>query len=501
MGAICVVYVAARLWRLDASCLWFDEIFSVHAAEHEWWGLFSFIAKDLIHPPLFYVVLKAWITVGGESVFWLRLLPVVFSALALVPFIYLGRELKFTEPVLIIATFLFAVNGALIKYTQTLRMYSMLVFLALLSTWLFARYFNRGKSFIPLVIANLLLVYTHYFGWLIVGAEVVAILWFQRIKWARVAIMSGILTIAYVPWLLSVVQAARSGSSLAQNIAWQSRPGIRELITFATDLVEPFYYQASSVEPASIYFVSVPLVLILLASLTLYFIGWKDEENKQRVYLLLLFAAMPFVVAFIASWLLPHSVWGTRHLIVIFPPLMLLIAHAIWNLTIPIARVAALSFLGALAILGLAINVSRATPRHVWCEWNNVASNIVQLESGNQRPVKIYAFENLVAYHLWFALRQEPRFHVDVAKGLDVRTDDGTYFLPRGFDSVAIVPVEEIVDDQLWLAFRNSQADEQSLITAAFARRGYAFCAGDRTDYSRTGSVMWIQMSRTGCTK
>ena len=36
--ALTALYVAARLWRLTASCLWFDEIFSVHAARHPWGG-------------------------------------------------------------------------------------------------------------------------------------------------------------------------------------------------------------------------------------------------------------------------------------------------------------------------------------------------------------------------------------------------------------------------------------------------------------------------------
>ncbi|MDI1241629.1 MAG: hypothetical protein PSX80_06875, partial [bacterium] len=46
-----VAYLAARLWQLTDGCLWFDEIFSVHAAEQSWGGIWSFVAQDLIHPP------------------------------------------------------------------------------------------------------------------------------------------------------------------------------------------------------------------------------------------------------------------------------------------------------------------------------------------------------------------------------------------------------------------------------------------------------------------
>src|SRR5829696_3395914 len=210
VGAICVVYIAARIWRLTDSCLWFDEIFSVHAAEHDWSSLFSFVAKDLIHPPLFYLILKLWIAVGGESVFWLRLLPVAFSVLASFPFVRLARELKLKTSVILLSLFLLSVNGALIKYTQTLRMYSMLMFMALLSMWLFARYFNRGKSWVPLVIANILLVYTHYFGWLVIATEVAAILWLQPVKWRRMVGMFGIVAAAFMPGAITVVQATRN---------------------------------------------------------------------------------------------------------------------------------------------------------------------------------------------------------------------------------------------------------------------------------------------------
>src|SRR2546421_12581670 len=91
---VLLAYIATRFWGLTASCLWFDEIFSIHAAEHSWTSLFHFVAADLIHPPLFYVLLKLWITVGGESLFWLRLFPVTFAILSLVPFLLLCRELK-----------------------------------------------------------------------------------------------------------------------------------------------------------------------------------------------------------------------------------------------------------------------------------------------------------------------------------------------------------------------------------------------------------------------
>jgi uncharacterized membrane protein len=78
IAAICVLYIAVRMWRLTDTCLWFDEIFGVHAAGHDWNSILGFVAQDLIHPPLFYLLLKLWIGIGGESLQWLRLFPVAF---------------------------------------------------------------------------------------------------------------------------------------------------------------------------------------------------------------------------------------------------------------------------------------------------------------------------------------------------------------------------------------------------------------------------------------
>ncbi|MEP7147706.1 MAG: glycosyltransferase family 39 protein [Acidobacteriota bacterium] len=498
--ALCLVYVLIRMWHLTDSCLWFDEIFSVHAAEHSWESLFGFVAQDLIHPPLFYATLKLWIEIGGESLLWLRLLPVLFSALALIPFVYLCRELKFTNSVILLSLAILTVNGSLIKYTQTLRMYSMLMFLSLFSIWLFARYFNRGKSFVPLLIVNLLLIYTHYFGWLVIGAEVAALLIFQTIKWRRMVTMLGVLIVSFIPWMLAVTGAARSGSDVGQNIGWMARPGIHEMMTFIFDLTEPFYFQASNAEPASMYRITIPIVLILLAAFVIYLSNWNRDEDKQPIYFLAVFAILPAILAFLASWLLPYSVWGTRHLIVIYAPAAILIAYFLTRIPFAWVRRAAAALLLMLFGYSLVLHATRPTPSYVWCAWNDAAEQIRSQQRVGAEPTKIYALENLVAYHLWFALRESSDYRVVVVKGIDVRTDDKTYFLPRGFDEVRNAQLADIKDERLWLAFRTSVDGEDAPILAAFKSSGYEACSADSVRYDST-TVFRVKMtrSRKGC--
>src|SRR5688572_9615425 len=113
-----LIFFGARLWHLTATCLWFDEVFSVHAARQPWAELIKFVAADIIHPPLFYAVLKVWIGLGGESLIWLRLLPVLLAVATIALFYLLCRELDLKRNERNITFMLIAVSGFLIKYAQ-----------------------------------------------------------------------------------------------------------------------------------------------------------------------------------------------------------------------------------------------------------------------------------------------------------------------------------------------------------------------------------------------
>src|SRR5205085_8374391 len=115
------------------------------------------------------------------------------------------------------ALFFFAVNGSLIKYSQEVRMYSLLLCLSLFSIWLFVRYFYKSKSFIPLVIVNILMVYSHYFGWFVISAEILAILLWQREKFKKTLVGFAVTAAAFAPWPFAVLQVAMSGADAGQS--------------------------------------------------------------------------------------------------------------------------------------------------------------------------------------------------------------------------------------------------------------------------------------------
>jgi uncharacterized membrane protein len=469
LAFICLVYVLIRFWHLTDSCLWFDEIFSVHAALRDWQNLFWFVAQDLIHPPLFYVFLKLWISVGGESLFWLRFFSVFFSILALIPFYLLCRQLKLNYPTIALSLTFLAVSGSLLKYAQEVRMYGLLLCLSLFSMWLLARFLNVGKGIWFLTFVNILLVYSHYFGWFVVLAEVFAVLVLQRLKIRQILIMFGLTAISFAPWLVVVSQAAKINANVTQNLGWASKPNVSTFFQFLFDLFEPFYYQQSNVDASSIYLITVPLLLIFITALVFYFVNWKAETDKEKnaFYFLLIFIATPILLGFIASWLLPYSIWGTRHLIIIFAPLAILAAKTLTKIQVSKLQAILLALIFLLFGIAFWLHVQRGTTVFIWCAWANLVADLPKTEAA-----KIYVFEDDVAYQTWFALR-ESNTNFQIVKVNDIAglAEDKAYFLPRGFDEVK--KATDFEGEQFYIAFRDKKFDYQKPPLRTLIEKGY----------------------------
>lgn len=523
----CVLYVGARVWRLDAACLWFDEIFGVHAAAwHGWGGMWKFVALDLIHPPLFYVLLKVWAGASGAgSVWWLRMLPVVASSLAIFPVAMLARELRLSSRALGLALGLAAVSGTLIKYAQELRMYSLLLLFAACSLWLFARYCNSSvetrRDAVVLFVANLLLVYTHYFGWLVVALEVVYVAIFARAKLKALAASFDALAACFAPWAWAVWRAAASGAAagggLEQNLGWAARPMLRELFEPYLALHEPFRARLQSNEPA-VLGIDIALAALIFAP-PLTALCWRafvrrtkaddattapradrDDMSVERgaVVFLIFFAFAPALFAFVLAQVLPQSVWGARHLIVVAPAYLLLAAHALDSMRPRWLSLALKLLLGCWLTLAAVVAIARRAPAPVWCAWEPLAiqaargekSGAVMLTTNDESraadsargagaggAIKIYAFEDLVAYQLWYALRargDEESLRVAVVRGVPGVSDDRAFFLPRGFDEVSVGTFDESMrEEQFWVAMRGAARDEESPVLKILSARGY----------------------------
>ncbi len=501
-----LLYVAARWWRLTASCLWFDEIFGVHAARHTWGDLWTFVAADLIHPPLFYALLKLWVAAGGESLLWLRLFPLLAAVACLVPFLLLARELRLTPAQTNLSLLLFAANGYLIKYAQEVRMYGLLLFFTLGSLWLFVKFLKgddapRKLLLLALTVCNLLLVYTHYYGWLVVASEAAFLILKDRRRLKGFLLSAAALVVCFAPWAYACAAAATdAGGGLAQNIGWIKRPLPLEFAQFFALLHEPFYFRQSSHEPlyarggafAGLLLLGLPVLLLALRELMrkggdaandalMTRDGEPPREDSSRsdgfspTHFLLFFSFIPPALAFILSYALPHSVWGTRHLIIAAAPYMMAASVAVWRVRPKWLKGSLLALLCSWYFFAGVLTLVRREGTHVWCAWESLAAPLARSEEeGAGSPADVYAFEDLVAYHLWFALGGERgRFRVSVVKGVPGLVEDPAYFLPRGFDGVRVGNADALEGERIWIAFRDTAWDEGRQPLKLMKERGY----------------------------
>jgi hypothetical protein len=478
---VIILFAAARLFRLDSNCLWFDEIFSVHAAEHSWARLMHFVAADLVHPPLFYLLLKLWIGIGGESLLWLRLFPAITSLIAMVPIVLLARELKLSRSETTLALLLLAVNGYSIKYAQEVRMYSLFFFLSACSLWLFVS-LAQGKAgfsrrLVALTVVNLLMIYTHYYGWLVVAAQLVMIVRLERRRVRQFIVSSTVLVLCYLPWLMQIARAFEA-NRVGQNIGWIPRPGIRAFVEWVTLLNQPFTVQISNAETGPNYFIVVMVMLVFIFPLALFLgsiIKRRSTADWQALVFLAVFAFAPAVSAAALSWLLPRSIWGTRHLIIAVVPYLMLAAIAIARLRLYWVRIAVSLLLSCWVLMAGAYALIRPAPSFIWCAWTPLAHQLMEVTPPPSQAVAVYAFEDLVAYHLWFALRDSKsvKYRVGVIKSAPGIADDPAYFLPRDFNEVPARGAGAPIEDELWIAFRGARLDLHAQPLQQFVGGGY----------------------------
>jgi mannosyltransferase len=151
-----------RFHLLDHQSLWNDEGNSLRLAERSIPDLIDASRRD-IHPPGYYILLKGWLLLTGDSESALRALS-AFAGVITVACVYaLGRAL--TSPGAgALAALLVAINSFSIYYAQEARMYALLALLATGSMLVFVRWLARPTWRLAFMLAliNAAGLYTQY---------------------------------------------------------------------------------------------------------------------------------------------------------------------------------------------------------------------------------------------------------------------------------------------------------------------------------------------------
>jgi uncharacterized membrane protein len=396
-AVLLALFVSLRFWHITTYSLWGGEAFSMIGVQQSWGDMFTYIVDDIVHPPLFYIILKLWIMIGGDSLLWLKLLPVITGVAVVFPFLLLCRELNFRLPEINLVLFLLAVNGYLIHYAQELRMYSMFMFLAMCSFWLFIRYFKSpgqpSGQLALLAAVNLPSIFTHYYGWVVVGMEFLFLLIWQRQKVLAFGLSMLFLFFCFAPWACLVVQEAHAIGGLDKNLDWIPKPGLTSIVNLYVTFNGPL--GARYVKLLGLLIFGMPL---LVWALKLVRNGSK-QQNDGLIFFswLALLAFLPVIALFLVSQRMDQAVWMDRYFLFIAIPYMMLVATAAYRLRPIWARnlwIAVIVLFSSLA----GFNDLR-TNRMAWespqlgsrLMWDVLVNQMAAAETKTSAPINIYS--------------------------------------------------------------------------------------------------------------
>jgi hypothetical protein len=385
--ALVALFLFMRVWRLTDVSLDGDEIFSLLLARSDWHTLFGGAVKDAIHPPFFYMLLKIWVWIGGESLLWLRLFPVAVSALCLVPVFLLCSDLKIPRGARNLALLMASVHPYAVFFAQHMRMYCLLGLFGLTSIWAFERYLKDGsrRSLVILSAANLFLVYSHYYGWLIMGLEFLYLLWRKRNALLPFAAASLLVAAMFSPWAWLAAQSLHAKGGLADNLGWVPRPDLRDLSWF--------YVELSGLNDLLRWGSRVTVVLFAF----LYLMYRRREESG--FHWLVVISLTPALITYLVSQWLSQSIWGSRHLIFALWPFLLVLADVVWQLR-PVARKIAL----ALLAVWMAFAAKTYSPEELKIHWDRLTLAMLDAENSGAAHVPLYTVDPYLHYPIWFHL-------------------------------------------------------------------------------------------------
>ncbi|MFH1073021.1 MAG: glycosyltransferase family 39 protein [Nanoarchaeota archaeon] len=199
---ILAVSFCFKLTSLGAPSIKGDEGYSFYEASKPIPEMIDSIKGDP-HPPGYYLFLHFW-QLLGKSEFWLRLSSVLFHAGAVVMAYLLGK-LLFSPRTGILAAGILAVSEAHLRYSQLLRMYSLIVLISLVAVYFFFKFLKRqsllnAALFVLFSAAGL---YTHYyFIFLLLALHCYVLLMkVQRKFWKAWILANLAILLLFLPWL------------------------------------------------------------------------------------------------------------------------------------------------------------------------------------------------------------------------------------------------------------------------------------------------------------
>lgn len=183
LGLVCILLLALilRTQQLEQISFWFDEACSWKISQFAWPEMWDAISRDA-HPPLFYILLKGWMSLFGNSVVSARMLSVTFGVLTVaMSWVFMhvatgsqdGNDSQRFRAAPLMAALFVALSPLQVELSLEARPYALGTFFTLvLATSVLCMFESPSPrwSWLGFAVGSVALSMTHYYGALMVVA-------------------------------------------------------------------------------------------------------------------------------------------------------------------------------------------------------------------------------------------------------------------------------------------------------------------------------------------
>jgi len=316
----CAILVGTVLYlhALGAKPLWFDEGWSLGCARLSLHDSLILAFYEPVQWP-YYLVLRAFLNVGDSEA--LLRLPSALFMIASIPILFLTAQRLFGASAAAAAALVMATHADIVKYAHEVRSYGMEVFLLTTSLYLLCRYverptFNRQLTYVSVCT---LAIYTHMYGVLVIGAQMLCLF---LVPTSKVTRRDALLTLASIcaltaPMWVFASRMPRQSTMWMRPPTWNSVYSVLQHISGNAGAV--------SVLLSSVFF------LLSLQSCVASLRNPAARDKSWIQLLPVLCFALPLVSTILVSLLGRPCFWG-RYMLVCVPGLLLMIASALARL-------------------------------------------------------------------------------------------------------------------------------------------------------------------------
>lgn len=386
---VLLLSLVLRLVSINQS-LWLDEAISALAVKnYSFDSLITSFSLGDTHPPLYYLLLKAWAFVFGFSEVSLRAPSVIFGILT-VYLVYKIGTLLVNNKSGIASAILLATGPLHIYYSQEARMYAMSTFWVSLVVYSFIK--ERWRM---LSVSILLVGLTDYLPLLILFPLWIFGIYSRKDKdflsnFAKSHIPVFIFLVFWFPIFLK--QSASTSAYLANNPWWQTVLGTANLKELALVWIK-FMIGRISFENNLVY-----AIVVLVISSFLIVPLYKAFAHRKNIIVLWLWFVVPAVIFFTGSFFIPG--FSYFRLLFLTPPFYLILAYGFSKMSISRFLV------GAIILINTIFSFAYLTNSIFWREdWRSLVSFI-------ERRIKVgeavlVSYQEPFAGYLWYSKKKD----------------------------------------------------------------------------------------------